>query len=33
MNSDVVIRTTGMEALIEKLGIVDAERFAMLRTG
>jgi hypothetical protein len=30
MNTDVVIRNTGMEALIEKLGILDAERFVML---
>jgi hypothetical protein len=30
MNSDVVIRATGMEVLIEKLGMVEAERFVML---
>jgi hypothetical protein len=30
MNSDVVIRSTGMDALIEKLGMVEAERFVML---
>ena len=30
MRTDVVIRTTGMDALIEKLGLVEAERFIML---
>ena len=30
MNTDVVIRTAGMDALIEKLGLVEAERFVML---
>ena len=30
MNTDVVIRTTGMNTLIEKLGLVEAERFVML---
>lgn len=30
MNTDVVIRATGMDALIEKLGLVEAERFIML---
>ena len=30
VRTDVVIRTTGMDALIEKLGLVDAERFIML---
>ncbi len=30
METDVVIRATGMEVLIEKLGLVEAERFIML---
>ena len=30
MNTDVVIRTTGMNTLIEKLGLIEAERFVML---
>ena len=30
MNTDVVIRTEGMNALIERLGMVEAERFVML---
>jgi len=30
MKSDVIIRTTGMDALIEKMGLVEAERFIML---
>ena len=30
MNTDVVIRTIGMSTLIEKLGLVEAERFIML---
>jgi len=30
MNTDVVIRSTGMDVLIEKLGMVEAERFVML---
>ena len=30
MNTDVVIRATGMNALIEKLGLIEAERFVML---
>ena len=30
MNTDVVIRTTGMNILIEKLGLIEAERFVML---
>jgi len=30
MNTDVVIRITGMDALIEKLGLLEAERFIML---
>ena len=30
MNTDVVIRTMGLNTLIEKLGLVEAERFVML---
>jgi len=30
MNTDVVIRAAGMNALIEKLGLIEAERFVML---
>jgi hypothetical protein len=30
MNTDVAIRSTGMGALIEKLGLIEAERFIML---
>jgi hypothetical protein len=30
MHTDVVIRTTGMDALIEKLGLIETERFIML---
>ena len=30
MNTDVVIRTIGMNILIEKLGLIEAERFIML---
>jgi hypothetical protein len=30
MNTDVVIRSTGMGALIEKLGLIEAEKFIML---
>jgi hypothetical protein len=30
MNTDVVIRTEGMEVLVEKLGMLEAERFIML---
>ena len=30
MNTDVVIRSEGMNALIERLGMVEAERFVML---
>jgi hypothetical protein len=30
MNTDVIIRTTGMDALREKLGMVESERFIML---
>jgi hypothetical protein len=30
VNSDVIIRSTGMDALIDKLGLVEAERFIML---
>jgi hypothetical protein len=30
MNTDVVIRSTGMDALIEKLDLIEAERFIML---
>ena len=30
MNTDVVIRAAGMDALIENLGLVEAERFIML---
>jgi hypothetical protein len=30
MNTDVVIRTTGMDALIERLGLIETERFIML---
>jgi hypothetical protein len=30
LNTDVVIRSAGMDALIEKLGLIEAERFIML---
>ena len=30
MNTDIVIRNEGMNALIDRLGMVDAERFVML---
>ncbi|MDR3296204.1 MAG: hypothetical protein LBT26_10340 [Clostridiales Family XIII bacterium] len=30
MNTDVAIRSAGMDALVEKLGMVEAERFVML---
>jgi len=30
MSTDAVIRTEGMNALIERLGMVEAERFVML---
>ena len=30
MKSDVVIRCEGMEALVDKLGMLEAERFIML---
>jgi hypothetical protein len=30
MNTDVVIRSAGMDALIDKLGLIEAERFIML---
>jgi len=30
MNSDSTIRSIGMDALVEKLGLVEAERFVML---
>ena len=30
MKTDVVIRCEGMEALVEKLGMLEAERFVML---
>ena len=30
INTDVVIRSAGMDALVEKLGILEAERFVML---
>jgi len=30
MNTDIVIRSAGMNALIENLGLVEAERFIML---
>ena len=30
MNTDVEIRSAGMEVLIEKLGMIEAERFVML---
>jgi hypothetical protein len=30
MNADIVIRSEGMNALIERLGMVEAERFVML---
>ena len=30
MKTDVVIRSTGMDVLIEKLGLIEAERFIML---
>jgi hypothetical protein len=30
MNTDAVIRTEGMEALVDKLGMLEAERFVML---
>jgi hypothetical protein len=30
MNTDIVIRSAGMDALIEKLGLIEAERFIML---
>ena len=30
MKSDTLIRNEGMEALLEKLGMVEAERFIML---
>jgi hypothetical protein len=30
MNTDIVIRNNGMTALIENLGMIEAERFVML---
>jgi hypothetical protein len=30
MNTDTVIRNEGMNALIERLGMIEAERFVML---
>ena len=30
MNSDVAIRSEGMKILVEKLGMLEAERFIML---
>ena len=30
MNTDAVIRAAGMDALIERLGLIEAERFIML---
>ena len=30
MNNDAIIRNEGMNALIERLGMVEAERFVML---
>jgi len=30
MNTDTVIRSTGMDVLIEKLGLIEAERFVRL---
>jgi hypothetical protein len=30
MNTDIVIRNEGMNALVEKLGMVEAERFIMM---
>ena len=30
MKSDVIIRCEGMEALVDKLGMLEAERFVML---
>jgi hypothetical protein len=30
MNTDIVIRSAGMNVLIDKLGLVEAERFVML---
>jgi hypothetical protein len=30
MNTDAVIRSAGMDILIERLGVIEAERFVML---
>jgi hypothetical protein len=30
MNTDTIIRSAGMDILIEKLGVIEAERFVML---